>query len=267
MNLKYAACWHIHISVHSVLWQCYAQAHTHPQTIWGQRANGVKSGYCQDALQNQQRPCRHKPSKLPPSLWPQDQRSTKIGSVQKNPLKIRKLFTNLFTKPGMMPAIWCGKATQNYATLQSAHPVKGRNPYCSRWFLVISHGDLYFIFNCSVLGNAVSDWYTDSLSLGLWRPHNSQTFTDPTQFAQTFKTLKNISHFSQTFKDLQRLCKPWKAAPGTDQTAHPLPLLLPPYSLWMEPPPHGQAISSAPSLESFQSTGLQSSQGGDVFSF
>ena len=33
MNLKYALCWHIHISVHSILRQCYTQAHTHPQTI------------------------------------------------------------------------------------------------------------------------------------------------------------------------------------------------------------------------------------------
>ena len=37
MNLKYAVRWHIHISVHSVLCQCYTQAlaHTHPQTIRG----------------------------------------------------------------------------------------------------------------------------------------------------------------------------------------------------------------------------------------
>ena len=38
----------------------------------------------------------------------------------------------------------------------------------------------------------------------LWRPQNSQTFTDPTQFLQTFKALKSSSHFSQiwkTFKD------------------------------------------------------------------
>ena len=37
MNLKYALHWHIHISVHSVLWQCYIQtyAHKHPQTIQG----------------------------------------------------------------------------------------------------------------------------------------------------------------------------------------------------------------------------------------
>ena len=38
----------------------------------------------------------------------------------------------------------------------------------------------------------------------LWRPQNSQTFTDPTQFLQTFKALKSLSHFSQiwkTFKD------------------------------------------------------------------
>ena len=48
MNLKYALRWHIHISVHSMLCQCYTQAHTHthPQTIWGQRTDGAKSGHC-----------------------------------------------------------------------------------------------------------------------------------------------------------------------------------------------------------------------------
>ena len=37
MNLKYALRWHFHISLPSVLCQCYTQAHahTHPQTIWG----------------------------------------------------------------------------------------------------------------------------------------------------------------------------------------------------------------------------------------
>ena len=39
------------------------------------------------------------------------------GFVQKNPFRIHKLFTNFFTKPGMMPAIWCGKAPWRYATL------------------------------------------------------------------------------------------------------------------------------------------------------
>ena len=41
--------WHIQISAHSVLCQCYTQAHAHmhPQTIWGQQTNGTKSGYCQ----------------------------------------------------------------------------------------------------------------------------------------------------------------------------------------------------------------------------
>ena len=35
MNLKYAPCWHIHISVHYIRCQCYTEAHehTHPQTI------------------------------------------------------------------------------------------------------------------------------------------------------------------------------------------------------------------------------------------
>ena len=32
MNLKYALCWHIHISVHSVLCQCYTQTHAHTHT-------------------------------------------------------------------------------------------------------------------------------------------------------------------------------------------------------------------------------------------
>ena len=45
MNLTYALHWLIHISVHSVLCQCYTQAHahTHPQTIWGQRTDVAKS--------------------------------------------------------------------------------------------------------------------------------------------------------------------------------------------------------------------------------
>ena len=49
MNMKYAVHWHIHVSVHSVLCQCYTQehAHPHPQTIWGQRTDRAKSGYCQ----------------------------------------------------------------------------------------------------------------------------------------------------------------------------------------------------------------------------
>ena len=48
MNLKYALRWHIHISVHSVLCQCYTQAlaHTHPQTILGWRTDRAKSGHC-----------------------------------------------------------------------------------------------------------------------------------------------------------------------------------------------------------------------------
>ena len=51
MNLKYALLWHIHRSVYSVLCQYYnlytqAHAHTPPQTIWGQRTDRAKSGYC-----------------------------------------------------------------------------------------------------------------------------------------------------------------------------------------------------------------------------
>ena len=46
MNLKYAVCWHIHISVHSILCQCCTQAHIHPQTICGQQTDRAKSGYC-----------------------------------------------------------------------------------------------------------------------------------------------------------------------------------------------------------------------------
>ena len=110
MNLKYAARWHIQIYIYFIPYYDSAiHKHTHTRILKlfeDREPTGVKSGCCRDALQNRQRPCRHKPSKLPPSLWPQDQRST-------------------------------------------------------------------------------------------------------------------------------------KTAPGTDQTAHSLPLLLPPYSLWMEPPPHG----------------------------
>ena len=38
---------------------------------------------------------------------------------------------------------------------------------------------------------------------------NWQTFTDTTQFSQTFKALKSLSHFPQTIKDLQRPCNIW----------------------------------------------------------
>ena len=42
--MKYAVRWLIHVSVHSVLCQCYTQEHTHPhpQTIRGQRPTGLK---------------------------------------------------------------------------------------------------------------------------------------------------------------------------------------------------------------------------------
>ena len=46
MNLRYALRWHIHILVHSVLCQCYTQAHAHPKTIWGPQTNRAKSGHC-----------------------------------------------------------------------------------------------------------------------------------------------------------------------------------------------------------------------------
>ena len=49
-------------------------------------------------------------------------------------------------------------------------------------------------------GNAAFEWQADSFSLAFWRPQNSQTFTDPTQFSQTFKALKSLSHFPQTNK-------------------------------------------------------------------
>jgi len=55
MNWKCALRWHIHISVHSVLCQCYTQAHahTHPQTIWGWRTDGAKSGHCREVIPRQ----------------------------------------------------------------------------------------------------------------------------------------------------------------------------------------------------------------------
>ena len=47
MNFKCAQHWHSQIS-YLILCQCYTQAHacTYPQTIWGQRTNRAKSGYC-----------------------------------------------------------------------------------------------------------------------------------------------------------------------------------------------------------------------------
>ena len=82
---------------------------------------------------------------------------------------------------------------------------------------------------------------------------NSQTFTDSTQFSQTFKALKRSSHFPQTFKDLQRLCEPcltflgqyvsspppsvgWKYLSPIPRDAH---AALPAGSLWLWVPPGG----------------------------
>ena len=60
----------------------------------------------------------------------------------------------------------------------------------------------FFFFNyCLVLGNAAFEWQADSFSLTFWRPQNSQTFTDPTQFSQTFKALKSLSYIPQTNKN------------------------------------------------------------------
>ena len=56
MNLKYALRWHIHcISVHSVLCQCYTQAHahTHPQTIFeNSEPTGLKADIVVSFRQN-----------------------------------------------------------------------------------------------------------------------------------------------------------------------------------------------------------------------
>ena len=53
INLKCAQRWHIHILIYFILCQCYTQAHacTHPQTIWGQRTDRAKSGYCHIFMQ------------------------------------------------------------------------------------------------------------------------------------------------------------------------------------------------------------------------
>ena len=77
------------------------------------------------------------------------------------------------------------------------------------------------LYQSKLIGNALCDFaqqYFVKLlfslgkcsffSLALWRPQNSQTFTDPTQFSQTFKALKSASHSSETVKDLQRPCEP-----------------------------------------------------------
>ena len=50
----------------------------------------------------------------------------------------------------------------------------------------------------------------DSFSIVLWKQQNSQTFTDPPLFSQTFKASNSWSHFPKTFKDLQRPCEPCK---------------------------------------------------------
>ena len=135
-----------------------------------------------------------------------------IPGIQKNPFKIHKRFTNHSNM---------AQKSNTKVRNSSAHLVKGHNPYCSwwpthsisqNWSEVHSSwfctAKLFLLNDCSVLGNAVSDWLADSFSLALWWPKNSQTFTNPTQFSQTFKALKRVSHFPQTLKDLQRPCKP-----------------------------------------------------------
>ena len=75
---------------------------------------------------------------------------------------------------------------------------------------MISHGDYFILFFLTTVRSWEVQFLTDKLSfsLALWKPQNSQTLTDPSQFSRTFKALKSLSHFSQTYKDLQRPCEP-----------------------------------------------------------
>ena len=116
----------------------------------------------------------------------------------------------------------------------SAHLVKGHNPYCSQWptysiktkkqkLTLTGNCAFFVIFQWWLL--TVQSWEMQFLtdSLISWqffprplRPQNSKTFTDPTQFSQTFKAL-NIAEmlisFSPNFqwpsksKTVQTLCK------------------------------------------------------------
>ena len=128
------------------------------------------------------------------------------GFIPKNPFQIHKLFTNLCTRV---------QKSNTKVRNAAACPVKGRNPYYSRWpthsisqnwqelcSLWFRTGIFFIFFNyCSVLGNAASDWSAESFSLALTlkttkftnfhRPHS--VFTD-------FQGLEKIIPFSKNFQ-------------------------------------------------------------------
>ena len=129
---------------------------------------------------------------------------THRGFILKNPFKIHKLFTNLCN------TAWKSKT---HVLNSSNHYVKGCNPYYSRWPCILSvkidrkcvlcdFAQPFYFFKTTVRSWEVQ-FLTDKLSFfpSTLKTTNSQTSRDSTQFSQTFKALKSVSHFSQTFKD------------------------------------------------------------------
>ena len=108
----------------------------------------------------------------------------------------------------------------------STQPVKGRNPYdsqwpihsiCQNWQQVRSlwfHTVIFFFFKLLFSLGKCSFWLISwQFFPSTLKTTNSQTFTDPNQFSQTFKALKRSSHFPQTFI-VQELCESRGGCPG-----------------------------------------------------
>ena len=108
----------------------------------------------------------------------------------------------------------------------STHPVKGCNPYDSQWPThSISQNwqqvrSLWFrtviFFNFKLLFSLgkCSFWLiSQQFFPSNLKTTNSQAFTHPNQFSQTFKALKRSSHYPHTFI-VQELCESWGGCPG-----------------------------------------------------
>ena len=129
------------------------------------------------------------------------------GFVQKKSLKIHKLFTNLCNM---------GQKSNTKVCNSAAHLVKGRNPYCSQrllhfirqnwlevhslWFCTAIFLDFFFL---TTVWSWEVQFLTDKLiffSLALWRPQNSQTFTDPHSVFTDFQGLEKLIPFFLNFQ-------------------------------------------------------------------
>ena len=136
------------------------------------------------------------------------------GFVQKNPFSIHTLFTNL-----------CNMVQKSNMKVRnsSTHLVKGRNPYCSWWpthsqskligsaffvilqsifkiyFYTVWSWEMQFLTDKLIVFPMCPGDHIISFPLVLWRPHNSQTFTDPTKFSD-FQGLEKLIPFSPNFQ-------------------------------------------------------------------